>query len=146
MKIGVMFGSPETTTGGTALKFYGSIRMRISRTGSIKVKNEEVGNTTKVKVVKNKLASPFRETAFEIIFGEGISKLGEIVDLGSLLGLIQKSGAWYSYNGEKIGQGRESVKDFLKNNPVLADELEKKLRETSGSLKLESAPEEEDML
>ncbi len=132
MKIGVMFGSPETTSGGTALKFYSTIRMRIVRTGSIKVKGEDLGNTTKVKIVKNKMAPPFREANFEIMFGEGISKLGEILDLGSDLGIVTKRGAFYYVGEDKIGQGKDNAKTFLLENPKLADDLENQIREKLG--------------
>lgn len=129
-KIGVMFGSPETTTGGNALKFYASIRLDIRRIGQIKDKEGNViGNQTKVKVVKNKLAPPFRTTEFDIMFGKGISKEGEIVDMGTELGILQKSGAWYSYEGQKVGQGRDQVKQLLLDNPGLAEEIETKIRE-----------------
>ncbi len=128
-KIGVMFGNPETTTGGNALKFYASVRLDIRRTGQIKSGNDIVGNRTKVKVVKNKMAPPFRSTEFDIMYGEGISKLGEIIDYASELDIIQKSGSWYSYEGNKIGQGRDNVKAFLKDNPELADVLEQKVKE-----------------
>jgi recombination protein RecA len=125
-KIGVMFGNPETTTGGKALKFYASIRMDIRRIGSIKgADNQEIGNRVKVKVVKNKLAPPFQVAEFDIIFNEGISRLGSIIDLGSDLGVIEKKGAWFSYNGNRLGQGKEAVRDELKKNPKLADEIEK---------------------
>jgi len=129
MKIGVMFGNPETTTGGNALKFYASVRLDIRRTGAIKKGDEVVGNETKVKVVKNKVAPPFREAHFEILYGEGISRLGEIIDLGVEHNFIDKSGAWYSYNGERIGQGKENVKVYLKDNVPMAGEIEAKLRE-----------------
>ncbi len=129
MKIGVMFGNPETTTGGNALKFYASVRLDIRRTGSIKKGDEVVGNETRVKVVKNKVAPPFRQADFEIFYGEGISRMGEIIDLGSQLGLIEKSGAWYSYNGDRIGQGRDNVRNFLKENPSIAATIEKQIRE-----------------
>ncbi len=132
MKIGIMFGSPETTTGGMALKFYSSIRMRISRISSIKVKNEDIGNVTQVKIVKNKLAPPFRECTFEIIFGEGISKWGELVDIGVQFNLIQKSGAWFSINDQKIGQGKDAAKEYLKSHPDVADEIENKIRAQIG--------------
>jgi len=132
MKIGIMFGSPETTTGGNALKFYSSIRLDIRRTGSIKDKEEIVGNKTKVKVVKNKVAPPFRTIEFDIMYGEGISKLGEIIDLGVQCDIIEKSGAWFSYKGQKIGQGRENVKKFLLENESIAMEIENKIRENSG--------------
>ncbi|MDH5301818.1 MAG: recombinase RecA [Gammaproteobacteria bacterium] len=128
MKIGVMFGNPETTTGGNALKFYASVRLDIRRTGAIKKGEEVVGSETRVKVVKNKVAPPFKQAEFEILYGEGISLLGEIIDLGVSQGLIEKSGAWYSYNGEKIGQGKENVRNFLKEKPEIAQELEAKLR------------------
>jgi len=128
MKIGVMFGSPETTTGGNALKFYASVRMDIRRIGAIKRGDEVIGNETRVKVVKNKMAPPFREAHFEILYGEGISRLGEVLELGVKEGLIDKAGAWYSYNGERIGQGKENARQFLKENPELAGEIEQKLR------------------
>lgn len=129
-KIGVMFGSPETTTGGNALKFYASIRLDIRRIGQIKDKEGNViGNQTKVKVVKNKLAPPFRTTEFDIMFGKGVSKEGEIVDMGTELGILQKSGSWYSYEGQKVGQGRDQVKQLLLDNPGLSDEIETKIRE-----------------
>jgi len=127
-KIGVMFGSPETTTGGNALKFYASIRLDIRRVTQIKDKEESIGNRVKVKVVKNKLAPPFRFTEFDIMYGEGISKNGEIIDLGVEAGIIQKSGSWYSYEGNKLGQGRDSVKQMLNDNPGLADEMEEKIK------------------
>jgi recombination protein RecA len=128
MKIGVMFGSPETTTGGNALKFYASVRLDIRRTGSIKKGDEVVGNETEVKVVKNKVAPPFRRAAFDILYGEGISREGEIIDLGVSEGFIEKSGAWYSYNGSRIGQGKDNVRTFLKENPAIAAEIEQKIR------------------
>ena len=128
MKIGVMFGNPETTTGGNALKFYSSVRIDIRRIGTIKTANDVIGSRTKVKVVKNKVAPPFREAEFDILYGSGISKEGELVDLGSELGVIEKLGAWYSYEGERIGQGRENARDLLKANPKLADEVEQKIR------------------
>ena len=131
MKIGVMFGNPETTTGGNALKFYASVRLDIRRTGAIKKGEEIVGNETRVKVVKNKVAPPFREAHFEILYGEGISHEGEIIDLGAQLNIIDKSGAWYSYQGEKIGQGKDNVRQFLKENPKIAEEIEAKIRELS---------------
>jgi recombination protein RecA len=117
MKIGVMFGSPETTTGGNALKFYASVRLDIRRIGAIKDRDEVVGNQTRVKVVKNKVAPPFKQVEFDIMYGEGISKVGELVDLGVKAGVVEKSGAWFSYNGERIGQGRENAKNFLRANP-----------------------------
>ena len=128
MKIGVMFGSPETTTGGNALKFYASVRLDIRRIGSVKKGDEIIGNETRVKVVKNKVAPPFKQAEFEILYGEGISFLGEIVDLGVTYGFINKSGSWYSYNEEKIGQGKENVKNFLKEHPEKAKEIELKIR------------------
>jgi len=130
MKIGVMFGSPETTTGGNALKFYASVRLDIRRTGSVKKKDDVLGNETKVKVVKNKVAPPFKTAHFDILFGEGISREGEIVDMGVEANIIEKSGAWYAYNGEKIGQGRDKVRDFLRENPELAQEIENKIRQS----------------
>ncbi|MCP4993865.1 MAG: recombinase RecA [Gammaproteobacteria bacterium] len=129
MKIGVMFGSPETTTGGNALKFYSSVRLDIRRTGAIKKGDEVVGNDTKVKVVKNKVAPPFRLATFEILYGEGISHEGELIELGVKEGIVDKSGAWYSYNGERIGQGRENVRKFLKENPDKAQEIEQRIRD-----------------
>jgi len=128
MKIGVMFGSPETTTGGNALKFYSSVRMDIRRIGAIKKADEVVGNETRVKVVKNKMAPPFRQAEFEILYGEGISREGEIIDLGVKHGFVDKAGAWYSYNGDRIGQGKENARQFLKDNPELAREIEDKVR------------------
>ena len=128
MKIGVMFGSPETTTGGNALKFYASVRIDIRRTGSIKKGDEVVGSETKVKVVKNKVAPPFKTAEFDIMYGEGISREGEVVDLGVLHKVVEKSGAWYAYSGEKIGQGRENAREFLRENPDLAREIENKIR------------------
>ncbi len=132
MKIGVMFGNPETTTGGNALKFYASIRLDIRRIGSLKDKEVVVGNQTKVKVVKNKLAPPFRQVEFDIMYGEGISKMGEILDLGVNAGVVEKSGAWFAYNGERIGQGRENARKFLKDNPHISGDIEKKIRENAG--------------
>lgn len=129
MKIGVMFGNPETTTGGHALKFFSSIRMDIRRVGSIKEKDEATGNQTRVKIVKNKVAPPFRVVDFDIMYGSGISKVGEIVDIGSKLGIMEKTGAWFSYNGAKIGQGRENVKKYLLDNPKISDEIEQKIRQ-----------------
>lgn len=131
-KIGVMFGNPETTTGGNALKFYASVRLDIRRIGQLKDKEELTGNRTKVKVVKNKVAPPFRTCEFDILYGEGISKVGEIIDLGSELDILQKSGSWYSYEGTKLGQGREGVKDILRDNPEMCDEIEKKIRAKVG--------------
>ena len=124
-----MFGNPETTTGGNALKFYASVRLDIRRMSQIKDGDEAVGNRVKVKVVKNKVAPPFRAAEFDIIFGEGISKVGEIIDMGVDLGIVQKSGSWFSYNTDKLGQGRDSVKQLLRDNPELQAEIEKKIRE-----------------
>ena len=132
MKIGVMFGSPETTTGGNALKFYASVRLDIRRIGSIKRGEEIIGNETRVKVVKNKVASPFKTAEFDILYGEGISRLGEVLDLGVAGHIVEKSGAWYAFNGEKIGQGRDNSREFLKENPDLAIEIENKVRESLG--------------
>jgi recombination protein RecA len=131
MKIGVMYGSPETTTGGNALKFYASVRLDIRRTGSIKVRDEVVGNNVRVKVVKNKVAPPFREVEFDIMYGEGISKLGEIIDLGVKAGVVEKSGSWFSYDSIRIGQGRENVREFLKKNPDMASKIEAAVRKNS---------------
>jgi recombination protein RecA len=132
MKIGVMFGNPETTTGGNALKFYSSVRLDIRRTGSIKKGEEVIGSETKVKVVKNKVSPPFKTAEFDILYGEGISREGEIVDLGVNARVLEKSGAWYAYNGEKIGQGKDNAREFLKENPELAHEIENKIREALG--------------
>lgn len=132
MKIGVMFGSPETTTGGNALKFYSSVRLDIRRIGSIKKGDEVTGSETRVKVVKNKVAPPFKTAEFDIMYGTGISREGEIVDLGVLHHIVEKSGAWYAYNGEKIGQGRDNAKEYLRENPDIAREIENKIRETAG--------------
>ncbi|MFP6663285.1 MAG: recombinase RecA [Deltaproteobacteria bacterium] len=132
MKIGVMFGNPETTTGGNALKFYSSVRMDIRRIGAIKQGDEVVGSRTKVKVVKNKVAPPFREAEFDILYGKGISRVGEIVDLGVEDGLVEKSGSWYSYDGERIGQGRENAKEFLHDNPEIAQKIEAAVCESRG--------------
>jgi len=128
MKIGVMFGSPETTTGGNALKFYATLRLDIRRTGSVKKGDEVIGNETEVKVVKNKVAPPFRRATFDILYGEGISREGEIIDLGVTEGIIEKSGSWYSYGGNRIGQGKDNVRVFLKENPAIAQEIEQKIR------------------
>ncbi len=128
MKIGVMFGSPETTTGGNALKFYSSVRLDIRRTGAIKKGDEVVGSETRVKVVKNKVAPPFRQAEFDILYGQGISREGEIIDLGVKEGIVDKSGAWYSYNGDRIGQGKDNVRNFLKENPEMAQEIEAQIR------------------
>ncbi|MCU0815578.1 MAG: recombinase RecA [Cypionkella sp.] len=132
MKIGVMFGSPETTTGGNALKFYASVRLDIRRIGAIKEKDDVVGNTTRVKVVKNKVAPPFKQVEFDIMYGEGISKTGELIDIGVKAGVVEKSGSWYSYGDERIGQGRENAKQFLKQNPSVAMEIEDKIRAANG--------------
>ncbi len=132
MKIGVMFGSPETTTGGNALKFYASVRLDIRRTGTIKKGEEAIGSETKVKVVKNKVAPPFKTAEFDILFGEGISREGEVVDMGVTHGVLEKSGAWYAYSGEKIGQGRDNAREFLRENPPLAREIENKIRDRLG--------------
>ncbi|MFC3532851.1 recombinase RecA [Vogesella facilis] len=132
MKIGVMFGSPETTTGGNALKFYSSVRMDIRRIGGIKKGEEIIGNETRVKVVKNKVSPPFKQANFDILYGEGISREGEIVELGVEHGFIEKSGAWYSYNGQKIGQGKDNTRLWLKDNPSIAQEIERKIREAVG--------------
>jgi recombination protein RecA len=129
MKIGVMFGNPETTTGGNALKFYSSVRLDIRRVGAIKKGDEVVGNDTRVKVVKNKVAPPFRKAEFEILYGKGISRQGEIIDLGVANGFVEKAGAWYSYNGERIGQGKENARQFLLDNPGIAEEIEKAVRD-----------------
>jgi recombination protein RecA len=132
MKIGVMFGSPETTTGGNALKFYASVRLDIRRIGSIKKAEEVIGNETRVKVVKNKVSPPFREAQFDILYGEGISREGEIVELGVLHKIVEKSGAWYSYNGQKIGQGKDNSREYLRENPQIAQEIEAKVRDAAG--------------
>jgi recombination protein RecA len=128
MKIGVMYGNPETTTGGNALKFYSSVRLDIRRTGQIKDRDDFVGNATRVKVVKNKVAPPFKQVEFDIMYGEGISKIGEILDLGVKAGVVEKSGAWFSYDSVRIGQGRENAKTFLRENPEMADRLERAIR------------------
>jgi recombination protein RecA len=132
MKIGVMYGSPETTTGGNALKFYASVRLDIRRIGSIKDREEVTGNQTRVKVVKNKVAPPFKQVEFDIMYGEGISKLGELIDLGVKAGVVEKSGAWFSYDSQRLGQGRENAKAFLKSNPAAAEKIERSIRENSG--------------
>ncbi|MBU9401828.1 recombinase RecA [Burkholderia multivorans] len=132
MKIGVMFGNPETTTGGNALKFYSSVRLDIRRIGSIKKSDEVIGNETRVKVVKNKVSPPFREAIFDILYGEGISRQGEIIDLGVQAKIVDKAGAWYSYNGEKIGQGKDNAREFLRENPEIAREIENRIRESLG--------------
>ena len=132
MKIGVMFGNPETTTGGNALKFYASVRIDIRRIGSIKKGDEVVGSETRVKIVKNKVAPPFRQAEFDILYGEGISREGEVLEIGVLHGVLEKSGAWYIYNGDRLGQGKDNSREFLKENPALAKEIEGKIREKAG--------------
>ena len=144
MKIGVMFGNPETTTGGNALKFYASVRIDIRRIGAIKDKDDVIGSQTRVKIVKNKVAPPFKTVDFDIMYGEGISKTGELIDLGVKSGIVEKAGAWFSYNGEKIGQGRENAKKFLKDNPLIAEEIENKIRADAGHLTTEMIGDEED--
>src|SRR5207344_484329 len=151
MKIGVMYGSPETTTGGNALKFYASVRLDIRRIGAIKDREEVVGNQTRVKVVKNKLAPPFKVVEFDIMYGEGVSKTGELIDLGVKAGVVEKSGAWFSYNSQRIGQGRENAKTFLKENPDIAAKIEAAVRGSSGQIaeqiaagKDDSAAEDDD--
>lgn len=148
MKIGVMFGNPETTTGGNALKFYASVRIDIRRIGAIKDKDDVIGSQTRVKIVKNKVAPPFKTVDFDIMYGEGISKTGELIDLGVKSGIIDKAGAWFSYNGEKIGQGRENAKNFLKENPAIAEEIENKIRADAGHLTTEMITDssEEDVM
>lgn len=143
MKIGVMFGNPETTTGGNALKFYASVRIDIRRIGAIKDKDDVIGSQTRVKIVKNKVAPPFKTVDFDIMYGEGISKTGELIDLGVKAGIVEKSGAWFSYQGAKIGQGRENAKIFLKENPQIADEIENKIRADAGHLTTEMIGDEE---
>jgi recombination protein RecA len=138
MKIGVMFGSPETTTGGNALKFYSTVRLDIRRIGALKDREEIVGNQTRVKVVKNKVAPPFKTVEFDILYGKGISKKGEIIDIGVEAGIIEKSGTWYSYEGERMGQGRENVKTFLEENPDISAAIEIAVRESAG-LKIDQA-------
>jgi recombination protein RecA len=133
MKIGVMFGSPETTTGGNALKFYASVRLDIRRIGAIKKGDEVIGSETKVKVVKNKVAPPFREAIFDILYGEGISRQGEVVEMGVAHKLVDKSGAWYAYKGEKIGQGKDNAREFLKAHPEIAQEIEAGIREAAST-------------
>jgi recombination protein RecA len=129
-----MYGSPETTTGGNALKFYASVRLDIRRTGSVKVRDEIIGNNVRVKVVKNKVAPPFREVEFDIMYGQGISKLGEIIDLGVKAGVIDKSGSWFSWNSQRIGQGRDNAREFLKANPDIADQIEEQVRGNSAKV------------
>ncbi len=145
MKIGVMFGNPETTTGGNALKFYCSVRLDIRRVGALKDKEEIIGNQTRVKVVKNKVSPPFKTVDFDIIYGEGISKIGEIIDLGVKAEIIEKSGSWFAYNGERIGQGRENVKQYLKDHPKIAEEIEQKIRSNHAKIaeKLAESPSSE---
>ncbi|MCI5047450.1 MAG: recombinase RecA [Aquisalinus sp.] len=148
MKIGVMFGSPETTTGGNALKFYSSVRLDIRRIGAIKQRDEVVGNQTRVKVVKNKVAPPFKQVEFDIMYGEGVSKMGELIDLGVLGNVVEKSGSWYSYNSERIGQGRENAKQFLRDHPEMAAEIENAIRRNAGliadDLLVSPGPQSED--
>jgi recombination protein RecA len=134
MKIGVMYGSPETTTGGNALKFYASVRLDIRRTSTLKDRDEPIGNQVRVKVVKNKVAPPFKQVEFDIMFGEGISKMGELIDLGVKANVVEKSGAWFSYDSQRLGQGRENAKTFLKDNPEIAAEIEGKIRQNAGLL------------
>jgi recombination protein RecA len=134
MKIGVMFGNPETTTGGNALKFYASVRLDIRRIGALKDKDEVIGNSTRVKVVKNKVAPPFKVVEFDIMYGEGVSKTGELIDLGEKAGIVEKSGSWFSYDGQRIGQGRENAKTYLKEHPEVAQTIEQKIRENAGIL------------
>lgn len=143
MKIGVMFGNPETTTGGNALKFYASVRIDIRRIGSIKDKEDVIGSQTRVKIVKNKVAPPFKIVDFDIMYGEGISKTGELIDLGVKAGIVEKAGAWFSYKGEKLGQGRENAKLFLKENPAVAKEIENKIRADAGHLTTEMIGDDE---
>jgi recombination protein RecA len=144
MKIGVMFGNPETTTGGNALKFYSSVRLDIRRIGAIKKGEEVIGNETRVKVVKNKVAPPFKKAEFEIIYGQGISFLGELVDLGVKYGFVQKAGSWYSYNNDKIGQGKDNVREFLRENPKIAEEIEANIRAEAFDVKEAAEPQSKD--
>jgi len=148
MKIGVMYGNPETTTGGNALKFYASVRLDIRRTGQIKDRDDIVGNSTRVKVVKNKVAPPFKQVEFDIMYGEGVSKVGEILDLGVKAGLVEKSGAWFSYDSIRIGQGRENAKVYLKENPDVAERIERSIRgkteEVGEALMVGAGPDDED--
>jgi recombination protein RecA len=148
LKIGVMFGNPETTTGGNALKFYASVRMEIRRTGSIKDRDNVIGNSTRVKVSKNKLAPPFREVEFDIMFGEGISKVGELIDLGVKAGIVEKSGSWFSFDSQRIGQGRENAKQFLREHQDVAGAIEKRIRDQSGAVAdtMLVAPSEDDVI
>ena len=143
MKIGVSYGNPETTTGGNALKFYSSVRLDIRRVGAIKKGDEVIGSDTKVKVVKNKVAPPFKTAQFDILYGDGISHEGEVIDMAVDLNLMQKSGAWYSYQGNKIGQGRDNAREFLKNNPEVLTEIEDKIRELKGVKTLKKAEAED---
>jgi len=142
MKIGVLFGNPETTSGGNALKFYASVRMDIRRVGSIKKGDEVVGSETRVKVVKNKVAPPFKQAEFDIMYGDGISREGEVLEIGVNLGVLEKSGAWYIHNGDRLGQGKDNARDFLKENPQLAREIEAKIREKAGIAKPAAAAAE----
>jgi recombination protein RecA len=147
MKIGVMYGSPETTTGGNALKFYASVRLDIRRIGAIKERDETIGNQTRVKVVKNKVAPPFKQVEFDIMYGEGVSKVGELIDLGVKAGVVDKSGAWFSYDSQRLGQGRENAKSFLRQNPAAAARIEQAIRENAGLIAekiLDAGPEEGD--
>jgi recombination protein RecA len=144
MKIGVMFGNPETTTGGNALKFYASVRLDIRRIGAIKKGDEIIGAETRVKVVKNKVAPPFRQAVFDVLYGEGISLEGEIIEQGVILDLIEKSGSWYAYKGEKIGQGKDNVREYLKENPEISKEIEDAIRNNSILTKAEVVAEEKD--
>jgi recombination protein RecA len=148
MKIGVMYGSPETTTGGNALKFYASVRLDIRRTGQIKDRDDIVGNATRVKVVKNKVAPPFKQVEFDIMYGEGISKVGELLDLGVKAGIVEKSGAWFSYDSVRIGQGRENSKTYLRENPEMAAKLEQAIRDNAEGVgeALMAGPEPDDDL
>ncbi|MBL4892694.1 MAG: recombinase RecA [Rhizobiaceae bacterium] len=145
MKIGVMFGSPETTTGGNALKFYASVRLDIRRIGAVKDQDEIVGNQTRIKVVKNKLAPPFKQVEFDIMYGEGVSKVGELIDLGVKAGIVEKSGSWFSYNSERLGQGRENAKQFLRDHPPIFEEIEESIRREAGLLgeKMLKGPDED---
>jgi recombination protein RecA len=149
MKIGVMYGSPETTTGGNALKFYASVRLDIRRISTLKERDEAIGNSVRVKVVKNKVAPPFKQVEFDIMFGEGISKVGELIDLGVKGGIVEKSGAWFSYDSQRLGQGRENSKQFLRDNPDLAARIEASIRQNAGLLADrildEAVPTEEDL-
>jgi recombination protein RecA len=147
MKIGVMYGSPETTTGGNALKFYASVRLDIRRIGAIKERDETIGNQTRVKVVKNKVAPPFKQVEFDIMYGEGVSKMGELIDLGVKAGVVEKSGAWFSYDSQRLGQGRENAKTYLKQHPEAAQRIEQAIRENAGLIAeriLEAAQDDEE--